>query len=72
MDVLTLGGPQPLWTVKMVATAFGVSAQWIYAMCATGGMPHIRLGSNIRFHYEELVEWFNNQRVGGTWKPPTE
>ena len=70
MNVLTLSGPQPLWTVQKVAERFDVSDKWIYEMCATGAMPHIRLGSNIRFHYVELVAWFNDQRDRGTWRPP--
>ena len=65
VDRLTLSGPQPLWTVRRVARFFGVSESWLYRLVEANLIPHVRLGGNIRFHYVELVEWFNAQRSGG-------
>lgn len=61
---LTLSGPQPLWTVRRVASFFGVSESWLYRLVEANLIPHVRLGGNIRFHYVELVDWFNTQRAG--------
>ncbi len=36
--------PRSNLTVKEYATLFGVSAATVYAMCASGKLPHVRLG----------------------------
>jgi excisionase family DNA binding protein len=65
-DALTyeaLSGPQPLWTVKRLAEALGVSPDYIYAAVSRNEIPCVRIGTNIRFHYKDVVVWFNRLRT---------
>jgi excisionase family DNA binding protein len=65
--LLTLSGPQPLWTVKRLAETLGVSSDYVYMAVNRGEIPCIRIGTNIRFHYKDVVVWFNRLRT-----PPSE
>jgi excisionase family DNA binding protein len=61
--LLTLSGPQPLWTVKKLATTLGVSSDYVYAAVSKNEIPCVRIGTNIRFHYKDVVVWFNRLRT---------
>jgi excisionase family DNA binding protein len=64
--LLTLSGPQPLWTVKRLAETLGVSSDYVYAAVNRNEIPCVRIGTNIRFHYKDVVVWFNRLRT----RPP--
>lgn len=65
-ELVTLSRPQPLWTVKDVAERLGVSTDYVYAAVSKGEIPCVRLGTNIRFHYKDVVVWVNRLRT----RPP--
>jgi excisionase family DNA binding protein len=62
-ELLTFTGPQPLWTVSRLAAALDVSTDFIYQAVQRDEIPHIRLGTNIRFHYKDILVWVAKNRV---------
>ncbi|MEP2268362.1 MAG: helix-turn-helix domain-containing protein, partial [Marinomonas sp.] len=44
-------------TVKQAALRLGVSARFVYRLCAIGTMEHFRLGSTIRISSEQLEQY---------------
>jgi excisionase family DNA binding protein len=62
-ELITFTGPQPLWTVSRLAEALDVSTDFIYQAVQRDEIPHIRLGTNIRFHYKDILVWVAKNRV---------
>ena len=62
-ELLTFTGPQPLWTVSRLAEALDASTDFIYQAVQRDEIPHIRLGTNIRFHYKDILVWVAKHRI---------
>jgi len=50
-------GGRRLLTVSEVAAILACSKKWVYRKCASGVLPHLRLGSLLRFDRLRLEEW---------------
>lgn len=48
---------EPLWNVRQTAKYFQVSVDTIYRRCASGEMPHAKLGGVLRFSPARLREY---------------
>jgi excisionase family DNA binding protein len=58
-------------TVKQIAERLSLSASQVYALCATGRLPHHRMGNGkgaIRVSEEQLAEFLEATR----FRPPAE
>jgi excisionase family DNA binding protein len=55
-----------LWTVREAAAFLSVSPSWIYHEAEKGELPHVRIGSMLRFEPETLREYARSRRSGGT------
>jgi excisionase family DNA binding protein len=62
-ELLTFTGPQPLWTVSKLAEALDVSTDFIYQAVQRDEIPQIRIGTNIRFHYKDILVWVAKHRI---------
>lgn len=60
---------EDLWTTKQVMKFLGVSKTWLYDACARNEVPHVRLGSNIRFVPEVLRKWVLTTASRGPGSP---
>jgi excisionase family DNA binding protein len=54
-----------LLTARETAEALAVSPRKLWAMTASGEIPHIRLGRSVRYPVEELKRWINGHKKGG-------
>lgn len=52
-------------TIKEAAAKLRMSQSWLYLQVETGQIPHIRLGSAIRFNSDILNHWIANSRSMG-------
>jgi excisionase family DNA binding protein len=58
-------------TVKAAAVRMGISESLVYALCACGSLPHIRIGRPgsrgcIRLTEADIQEFLASQKVGGS------
>jgi excisionase family DNA binding protein len=53
-----------LWNVGQVATFLGCSRGLVYQRVAEGTIPHLKIGSMVRFNPTEIREWLEGQRRG--------
>lgn len=53
-----------LLTVKEVSSITSLSCSYIYKLVESKQVPHIRIGSQIRFHAQDLNEWITEHTVG--------
>ena len=57
---------EPLWDANQAAKFMGVSRSWIYQRVEAGLLPHIRVGSLVRFEPEALRKFLRHDRVGAS------
>jgi len=57
--------PALLLTTKQAAQALAISPRKLWAMTASGEIPHIRLGRCVRYPVDELQRWIDDQKKGG-------
>jgi excisionase family DNA binding protein len=60
----------PLLSVRQVAERLGVCTATVYALCARGALPHVRVLNAIRLAPVDLEEFVEARRRKGTG-PPT-
>jgi excisionase family DNA binding protein len=53
-----------LLTIGQVANRLQVSPSWLYRKAKAGLIPHIRIGSVLRFEEEKIAAWVNEHRMG--------
>jgi excisionase family DNA binding protein len=53
-------------TVKEAATQLGMSARFVYRLCANGILDHWKLGGRIRIATEAISAYLDGQRKGVT------
>ena len=51
----------PLWSVNQCAQALGISMATIYAWVHQQRIPHIKIGSALRFDPERIRQWVEEQ-----------
>lgn len=49
---------------KELADRLGVKPSWVYARTRRG-MPMLRLGRHIRFQWDKVWNWINEQQIKG-------
>jgi excisionase family DNA binding protein len=54
-------GDEPLWTVAEVAAFLNVSRSFVYQACAGKTMPHVRVGTALRFDPVTLRAWVRGE-----------
>jgi excisionase family DNA binding protein len=64
MPLTTEANFEDLWTVAQAMKFLGVKKTWLYEACGKGEVPHVRLGSSIRFEPEQLRAYVKAQRHG--------
>jgi excisionase family DNA binding protein len=55
-------------TVVDVAGRMKVSRSWVYKKAHAGIIPHVRIGSVIRFVEKDIETWINAHKVNGCLK----
>jgi len=50
-----------LWTAKQVAEHLNVHRNWVYEAAATGDIPVIRFGGNLRFDPAAIRLWLRTR-----------
>ena len=51
-------------TVDEVAKMVGVSRAWLYRQAKSGTIPHVRIGSVIRFSNSDISRWLESHKRG--------
>ncbi|MDA1052707.1 MAG: helix-turn-helix domain-containing protein [Planctomycetota bacterium] len=54
-----------LLTPKQAAEALAISPRKLWAMTASGLIPHLRIGRSVRYPVDELQRWIDEQTKGG-------
>lgn len=57
--------PETLWTVAQLCDAFGVARATVYAWTHQGYLPHVKLGSCVRFRPSEVGKWLEDRALAG-------
>lgn len=61
-EVLALStGKSPMLTVEQLAEHLGVSCSWLYKRVAADEVPHMKLGTAIRFDLEDVIAFFKSK-----------
>lgn len=60
---------EDLWTVAQAMKFLGVKKTWLYAACQRAEVPHVRLGSNVRFIPDVLRKWVATTASRGPGAP---
>lgn len=55
--------PKKLLTIDAVAEMFSVSKTTVYRMAQSRILPFYRIGGNLRFDEQEMVDYLERQRV---------
>lgn len=55
---------EQLWTVKDLMKALNLKRSWVYAAVERKEIPHLRLGTHVRFEPEVVRAWLKSQRQG--------
>lgn len=50
-------------TVEEVAKMMNVSRSWVYNKVKAGSIPHVRIGSMIRFAESDIMGWIEEHKV---------
>lgn len=57
--------PEELWTAKDLSQAFKTATSTIYQWVHEGRIPHVRLGTCVRFRPKEVQVWLERQGKTG-------
>ena len=60
---------EDLWTIAQAMKFLGVKKTWLYEACSRSEVPHVRLGSSIRFVPEVLRKWVLTTASRGPGSP---
>lgn len=52
-----------LLTIRDLAKLSGISLSFLYKAVERREVPHFRIGSQIRFSYEDVTRWLKDARV---------
>jgi len=55
-------------TIGEVAKRMKVSQSWVYKKAKAKVIPHVRIGSVIRFVEKDIEEWINKHKISGCLK----
>jgi len=59
-------GPQALvLTAKETAKALAISPRKLWALTASGSIPHVKIGRCVRYPVADLESWIKQQKRGG-------
>ena len=61
----TASTPALLLNPAQAAEALAISPRKLWAMTASGEIPHVRLGRSVRYPVADLEQWIEEQRNGG-------
>jgi excisionase family DNA binding protein len=53
--------PDRLLTAEDVAGRIGMTPAFVYKLCREGRIPHLRFGRSIRFRWESVERWMDEQ-----------
>lgn len=53
--------PEDLWDVRRTARYLGMSKSWVYEQVESGSIPHIKLGSRVKFDPAAVRRWATGQ-----------
>lgn len=62
---MTAPAPTPieaLWTVPQVMAFLNVKRTWVYDQVHKGALPHVWLGSRLRFEPDQVRDWVKKNR----------
>lgn len=60
---------EDLWTIAQAMKFLGCKKTWLYVACQRGEVPHVRLGSMIRFVPDVLRQWVRTAASRGPGSP---
>jgi len=55
-------------TAEELAKELDLSQSWVYKKVKTGIIPHVRIGSVVRFVREDIQRWIDGHKVKGNLK----
>lgn len=55
-------------TAAELATLLAVQPDTLYKLARKGDIPHMRIGSSVRFDPKAIAEWIASTEIGGDWK----
>jgi len=61
--VLTPPALEPLWTAAELSAAFKIAKTTVYTWVQQARIPHLRLGSCIRFRPREVHAWLERHAI---------
>jgi excisionase family DNA binding protein len=63
-NIVTLIESRPeAWSARELATLIGCTGKHIYALAKSGRMPHLRIGSMVRFDPAATAEWLRQRYI---------
>ncbi|QDU95188.1 helix-turn-helix domain-containing protein [Lignipirellula cremea] len=65
MNSSTPAKPLLLLTPQQAADALAISPRKLWAMTASGEIPHVRLGRCVRYPVDVLQRWIEENKKGG-------
>jgi len=57
--------PPLLLTPQQAAELLAISPRKLWALTASGEIPHIRIGRSVRYSVDDLREWIEHKKKGG-------
>lgn len=54
-----------LYNPEEARIALGISPRKLWAMTASGEIPHLRIGRSVRYPVADLQRWIDDQTKGG-------
>lgn len=54
-----------LYNPEEARIALGISPRKLWAMTASGEIPHLRIGRSVRYPVDDLQTWIDEQTKGG-------
>ena len=60
-----LNNSRLLMNPRQAAEALAISPRKLWAMTASGEIPHVRLGRSVRYPVDDLQRWIDDQKKGG-------
>ena len=55
-----------LMTPAQLARAWEISPRKLWAMTASGDIPHVKFGRSVRYPVDDLRRWVDERKKGGT------
>lgn len=66
IDAALTNDAEPLWDAIQVAKFLNCSRNWVYMRAEAGLLPHVRIGSLLRFEPATIRDFIRRERLSAT------